>query len=98
MSIYDQIAPKWRKAGEIIGLEHYALIGIKHDHAEDREKATAVLQIWMENASNLPRYDKYPMTWIGLVALLKDCDLGTLSETVDKALKADVNSVKGNIS
>ena len=98
LKIYDQIAPKWRKVGEILGLENCELDSIQHDREDDRGKATAVLQKWMENANNLARPDKYPMTWNGLVTLLKDCDLGTLSKTVDKALNTDVNSVKGNMS
>ena len=97
IKLYDTIAHKWSKVGEILGLNNGELECIDRDRVDGHGKAVAVLQKWMENATNLPRHDKYPMTWTGLVTLLKDCDLGVLAETLDKALKADVNSVKGNM-
>ena len=81
----DQISPKWRDVGELIGLTHPELNTISDKYRGDpKECCRAVLGQWLDN----PPPD-YPTTWQGLLELLEDSPLGQvvteLRNVLDKA-------------
>ena len=92
--IYDESAHMWRRIGENLGIEGGVLTSIKRDGHDDRERVVKVLGKWYENANGLPHADEYPMTWKGLINLLKNSNLNRLAEKVRKALTPHKRSGK----
>ena len=92
--IYDESAHMWPQIGENLGIEGGVLTSIKRDGHDNRERVVKVLGKWYENANGLPHADEYPMTWKGLINLLKNSDLNRLAEKVRKALTPHKRSGK----
>ena len=86
VKIYDSSAHMWRRIGENLGIEAGILTSIGRDGYDDRDRVTRVLSKWLENASNLPHSDLYPLTWKGLINLLQRSDLAKLAKDVHTAL------------
>ena len=70
--LMENISPNWRDIGELIGLPVSALRNIATEHRDKPlDCCRAVLGHWLENPPK-----EYPITWKGLIELLKDCKLG----------------------
>ena len=78
----ENISPNWRDIGELIGLPVPTLKNIATEH---RDKPIGccrdVLHHWLEN----PPSD-YPITWRGLIELLKDCKFGQIVSELKSVL------------
>ena len=94
VKIYDESAYMWHQIGENLGIEGGVLTTIKRDGHDDRDRVVKVLGKWYDNANGLPHADEYPMTWKGLIKLLKNSDLNGLAEKVQKALTPHKRSGK----
>jgi hypothetical protein len=80
--LMENISPNWRGVGELIGLSVPALRNIATDHHDKSlECCRAVFGHWLEN----PPTD-YPITWRGLIELLKDCKLGQVVSELQSVL------------
>ena len=88
VKVYEESAHQWIKIGQNLGLESYTLTNISDNFAENYRRVTQVFQKWLENAVCLPNSHDYPRTWRGLVNLLRNSELGTLANKVDRALTA----------
>ena len=86
VQIYDDSSHMWHKIGETVGINNGVLDGIGQDGYNVRDKVVKVLGKWQENACELPHADQYPLTWRGLINLLKKSDLPELAKKVHKAL------------
>lgn len=88
VKVYEESAHQWIRIGQNLGLESYTLTNIRDNFAENYGRVTQVFQKWLENAVCLPNSRDYPRTWRGLVNLLRNSELGTLANKVDRALTA----------
>ena len=78
----ERISSKWREIGELIGLSVPILTGIGTEHRDNSLKCCrAVLDYWLENPPT-----EYPITWRGLIELLKDCKLGQVVSELQSVL------------
>jgi hypothetical protein len=78
----ENILSNWRGIGELIGLSVSTLRSIATDHRDKSlECCRAVLSHWLEN----PPTD-YPITWRGLIELLRDCKLGQVVSELQSVL------------
>ena len=98
LRIYSEIAHKWRPIASLLGLEPGQISAIEHDRRETASCITAVLQRWLEHASQLSNAERYPKSWQGLINLLDDVELGEIAMKLKKALTSQTNSVRGNYS
>ena len=73
--LIDNIAYKWREIGEALGIERGILISYEDDLQKNKDRTRKVFDRWLSDASQLPHSDKYPLSWPGLYALLKDSQL-----------------------
>ena len=69
----------------------------RRDYFDGRERITAVVRRWFENAKNLPNARMYPQSWQGLINLLEDAELGEVAEELKRALASPRNSVRENL-
>ena len=98
VKIYEESAPQWETIASSLGLEKAKIKNIQSDHHQDVvARVKAVFGVWLDNANALPKADKYPLSWSGLIRLLKDSQLGILANKVEKALLSPYNEVKGNL-
>ena len=70
------LAPRWKKVGEILGLDR-AVIQTIENPGSGRDPEACIHQVfvkWLDNAPALPNYRQYPLTWRGLYNLLLDSD------------------------
>ena len=95
--VYNMAAWKWNLVADNLGLEPGEIESIRRNHFTDDERVIYVFRHWFNDANNLPSKERYPKKWSGLIRLLKDSDLGELSEEVHKALSAPYSDVRGNI-
>ena len=80
--LMENISPNWRGIGELIGLSMPVLKNIATKHRDEPlECCRDVLRHWLEN----PPSD-YPITWRGLIELLKDCKLGQIVSELESVL------------
>ena len=94
--IYDESSSMWQEIGAILGLDTGTLNGIKQDSNDNRGRVIRVLGKWHRNAHELPNAARYPMTWRGLIKLLKSCGLAKLADRVHRALLQQKRSRKHN--
>ena len=97
IKVYNKAEVEWREVANSLGLELGEIRGIQRNNYSDDERVTDVFRHWFDNANNLPNKEKYPKKWSGLIRLLKDSNLGVLSEEVEKALTAPYSNVRGNL-
>ena len=98
MAIYDTAESKWNKIAEHLGLRPGKIKSIQRDHHDDHGRVTDAFSEWLDNANQLPNHKQYPMTWSGLIRLLRDSGLGQLAKDLGCALSAPVSNIKGNLS
>ena len=78
----DNVSSNWRDIGELIGLSVPTLRNIATEHRDKPlECCRAVLCHWLENPPS-----EYPITWRGLIELLKDCKLGQVVSELKSVL------------
>lgn len=97
VKIYERSTLKWEEIANTLVLDHKIDIIKGDQRATAADRVKAVFGEWLENAVQLPKHDKYPLTWDGLVQLLKDSGLGTFALEVDEALRSPCNEVRGNL-
>ena len=90
------LAPKWRKVGEILGL-HRAVIHAIENPGSGRDPENCIRQVfvkWLDNATQLPNYRQYPLTWRGLHNLLIDSEHDAEAVELKLALLSQFNTVQ----
>ena len=97
VEIYDEAACMWERIGQTLGFQEGTLTSINRNCHDDRGRVIKVFGHWMTDASNLPNNKKYPKTWPALVRLLKKSHLSDLSEKLNRALLADVSTLRNNL-
>ena len=98
LKIYSKIAHRWRQIATRLGFELGEIESIEEDHRRNHSCVTAVLRQWFDNAKNLPNASRYPKSWLGLINLLEDAELGEVAEELHTALSSSQNSVRRNLS
>ena len=91
------LAPKWRRVGEILGL-HRAVIQTIENPRSGRDPEDCIRQVfvkWLDNATQLPNYRQYPLTWRGLHNLLLDSDNSEAAVELKTALSSQFSTVRG---
>ena len=79
----ENISSNWRGIGELIGLSVSALRNIATEYRDKPlECCRAVLGHWLENPPT-----EYPITWRGLIELLKDSKLGQVVFELQSVLR-----------
>ena len=97
--VYEKAASKWNRVAECLGMEHGEINSIrKNNPFSDDDRVGAVFREWFDNANNLANCKRYPKKWSGLIRLLRDSELGELSEEVSKALSAPSSNVRGTLA
>ena len=89
------LAMKWKRVGEILGL-HRALIQNIENPGSRKCPEDCIRQVfvkWLDNASQLPNYSLYPLTWRGLYNLLSDSEHGEAASELKVALSSQFNTV-----
>lgn len=97
VKIYEESAQQWETIASSLGLEKAKIENIRSDCHQNVARVKAVFGEWLDNAVALPKAHKYLLSWPGLIQLLKDSQLGSLAEKVEKALLSPYNEVKGNL-
>lgn len=77
----QSLAPKWRDMGTQFGFEQAKLDIWYTQYHNDEERANAVLSHWLNNGSA-----DYPLSWVGLIEMCADIQLGTLADDIWIAL------------
>lgn len=83
--------------GEILGL-HRAVIQTIENPGSGKDPEDCIRQVfvrWLDNATQLPNYCQYPLTWRGLHNLLLDSDNGEAAVELKIALSSQFNTVRG---
>ena len=76
--ILDEISSRWTEAGDLLGLSPAHLDGIEEHRLRDaRLCCRDVLQDWIQDNQG-----SYPVSWEGLICLLKDMKLIVLAKEV----------------
>ena len=87
-------AHKWSEIATHLGFDLGQIDSIRKDYPfEDRDRVTAVLRQWFDNAKNLPNACMYPKSWPGLIKLLEDAELSKVANELRTALLSPYNSV-----
>ena len=80
--LLENIQGKWRDIGTLMKIKNATLNMFEHKHQGDlKEQCRDVLQIWREEGS-----EKYPVTWSGLLEVLKDVQLTEVSRELEEVL------------
>ena len=83
MKVIDRSAAHWEKVAKRLYFNVSMINSIrKNPNSETVEKCCAVFEKWLEGADGL----RNPLTWATVVTILKEADLGTLSEELDSVL------------
>ena len=80
--------------GEILGL-HRAVIQTIGLGRDPEDCIRQVFVKWLDNATQLPNYRQYPLTWRGLHNLLLDSDNGEAAVELKVAVSSQFNTVRG---
>ena len=76
-------ASKWEKIATRLYFDGNAIGGIRKDaHFQVEESCRTVFNVWLGGKEGL----REPKTWATVVAVLKEADLGTLSEELNSVL------------
>ena len=82
--LLEKIQEKWKDIGTLMEIENATLNRFAHRHQGDlKEQCRDVLQTWLEGGSVS---EKYPVTWSGLMEVLKDVQLKVISCEFEEAL------------
>ena len=99
LRIYTKIAHKWKQIATRLGFELGEIDSIRRNYPfDDHDRVMAVLSQWFDNAKNLPNASRYPRSWLGLINLVEDAEIGEVTEELRTALFSPRNSVRGNLS
>ena len=80
--LLENIQGKWKDIGTLMRIENATLNNFEHKHrGESKEQCRDVLQTWREQGS-----EKYPVTWSGLLEVLKDVQLKEVSRELEEVL------------
>ena len=78
LRILDEISSRWTEAGDLLGLCPARLEGIEeHRLRNARSCCRDVLHDWIQDNQG-----SYPVSWEGLICLLKDMELTVLAKEV----------------
>ena len=79
----DEISPKWREAGDLLGLTIARMEGIDMTHRDVRPCCREVMAEWLRRPNGVY---KYPTSWKGLCELTEDLQLARISDQIRKAV------------
>ena len=80
--LLENIQGHWKDIGTLMGIETSMLEKFEHKWRGDlKEQCREVLQAWLEQGS-----EKYPVTWRGLLDVLEDVQLKTISLELQEKL------------
>ena len=83
LRILDEISSRWTEAGDLLGLSPARLKGIEVYQLRDaRSCCRDVLQDWIQDNQGC-----YPVSWEGLMCLLKDMKLTVVAKELENALR-----------
>ena len=90
LRLLQYLAPKWRNIGEILGLRRAVIETIENPGSGTRPEDCIrnVFAKWLDNAPQLPRYSRYPLTWRGLHNLLLDSEHSAAANELAIALRS----------
>ena len=82
LRILEEISSRWTEAGDLLGLSPARLEGIEvHRLRDARSCCRDVLNDWIQDNRG-----SYPVSWEGLICLLKDMKLTVLAKDLENAL------------
>ena len=83
LNLIQEMSPKWKDAGCLLGLSIARLKGIKKEHQGDSyECCQDVMQEWLDNGT-----EDYPNEWDGVLELLKDLIFSNLAKKLQEMLQ-----------
>ena len=83
LHLIEEMAPKWKVAGSLLGLSAARLERIKRDQqGEIFECCQDVMQAWLVDGGT----EDYPNEWEGVLELLKDLKLSDLANKLQEML------------
>lgn len=85
LQILDVIGSAWHDAALSIGLGNDAREDYAQKYPSNKDRMIQVLKKWIE----VDGTGDYPMSWEGLIELLKDIEQTTVAEDLKKALVAN---------
>ena len=82
LRILDEISSRWTEVGDLVGLSPAHLEGIEMDRLRVSKLCCRdVLHDWIQDNQG-----SYPVSWEGLICLLKDMNLTVLAEELENAV------------
>ena len=82
LRILDEISSRWTEAGDLLGLSPARLEGIEEQRLRNaRSCCRDVLHDWIQDNQG-----SYPVSWEGLISLLKDMKLTVLANKLENSL------------
>ena len=85
-NVISSVAYKWHDIGKILDIDYGSLEAISMKHQDPKRCCDDVFNKWLEDGS-----DHYPITWDGLVEILKDAGLPHESEKLKIALSRHIS-------
>ena len=79
--LIDNIQEHWREIGILMGIELPVLNDFEFNCRNLKEQCRKVLETWLTQGS-----ENYPVTWNGMLNVLKDVKLGEISCQLEKVL------------
>ena len=96
LKCYSEVAHKWDQIATRLGFELGEIESIRKNNSFN-DRVTVTFRRWFEDAINLPNAMNYPKSWVGLIELLKDAELGEVAQELLTTLSSTHNSVRGNL-
>lgn len=82
LRIVDEICPRWKDVGDIIGLGRSQMDAIEKKRLMDcRDCCRDVLSEWLEHGKK-----RYPVSWEGMCELLEDLRFNFIAQQLKEAL------------
>ena len=86
LRILDEISSRWTEAGDLLGLSPARLESIEADRLRvSKSCCRDVLHDWIQDNQG-----SYPVSWEGLICLLKDMKLTVLANELENALRTQL--------
>ena len=83
LRILDEISSRWTEVGDLLGLSSARLEGIEEHRLRNvRSCCRDVLHDWIQDNQGF-----YPVSWEGLICLLKGMKLAILAKELENALR-----------
>lgn len=79
--LIEKIQGKWKVIGTLVGMEPSVLHGFESTCRGTEEKCWNVLHTWLTQGS-----EKYPVTWSGMLNVLKSVKLSEISRQLQEVL------------